>query len=133
MFESPVGDAEAIKQLAAELPYMDLERVWVFSTSWGGHFTFRALAHAPKLYKIGVSVVWSSAPHAFILYEPYLGMPQDNKAGVQVRLAVWPGRQYPGQLPYGNTSDHATFRDLIEMVEALVLVGKHHDFTWRSP
>ena len=45
----------ALRQLAAERPYMDLSRVGVFGISYGGYTTIRAMLQAPDFYKVGVA------------------------------------------------------------------------------
>ena len=45
----------ALKQLAEERPYMDLNRVGIYGYSSGGSFTLRALLLAPDVYHVGVA------------------------------------------------------------------------------
>jgi dipeptidyl-peptidase-4 len=44
----------AIRELAAQRPYMDLDRVGVFGVSYGGYMTLRAMLEFPDFYKAGV-------------------------------------------------------------------------------
>ena len=46
----------ALKQLAAERPYMDLSRVGISGVSYGGYTTIRAMLQAPDFYKVGVAI-----------------------------------------------------------------------------
>jgi dipeptidyl aminopeptidase/acylaminoacyl peptidase len=45
----------ALKQLAAERPYMDLDRVGIFGASYGGYTALRAMLQAPDFYKVGIA------------------------------------------------------------------------------
>ena len=45
----------AIRNLAAERPWMDLERVGVHGKSWGGYFALRAMLTEAEFYKVGVA------------------------------------------------------------------------------
>ncbi|MGH7567215.1 MAG: prolyl oligopeptidase family serine peptidase, partial [Gemmatimonadota bacterium] len=45
----------ALKQLAADRPYMDLSRVGIFGLSYGGYTTIRAMLQAPDFYKVGIA------------------------------------------------------------------------------
>jgi dipeptidyl-peptidase-4 len=45
----------AIKQLAAERPWMDIDRVGVHGASYGGFTAFRAMLEYPEFFKVGVS------------------------------------------------------------------------------
>ena len=120
--------AAAIRQLGTERPYLDLNRVGVYGASWGGHFAFRALAQDPELYRVGVVSVPGFDPYAGMLYEPYLGMPQQNKAAYSFASPFDLADKIEGRLlMVGNTSDHSTFRDVIRMAESLVRAGKQHD------
>lgn len=120
--------AAALRQLATTRKYVDLERVGIFGASWGGYFTFRALIQAPDIYKAGIVMVPGFDPYASILYEPYLGLPDDNRAPYDYALPfAWADKLQGSLLLVGNTSDHGTFGDTIRMVEALVRAGKHHE------
>ncbi|MEU7131972.1 DPP IV N-terminal domain-containing protein [Streptomyces sp. NPDC046261] len=45
----------ALRQLAADRPWMDLDRVGIFGISGGGFATVRAMCAFPEVYKVGVS------------------------------------------------------------------------------
>ncbi len=47
--------AAALRALAAERPYMDLGRVGIMGSSYGGYFATRALLQEPELYAVGVA------------------------------------------------------------------------------
>lgn len=60
-----IGDhAGAIRALARDRGYMDLDRVAIVGQSWGAAFTTRALLLEPDLYRVGVAVSggWWSDP-----------------------------------------------------------------------
>lgn len=48
--------AAALRQLGARHAYLDLDRVGITGSSWGGDFTAHALLLAPELYRAGVAV-----------------------------------------------------------------------------
>lgn len=56
--------AGAIRALARERAYMDLDRVAMVGQSWGAKFTTRALLLEPDLYRVGVAVSggWWNGP-----------------------------------------------------------------------
>lgn len=45
----------AIKQLAADRPYMDVERVGIYGVSYGGYMTIRAMLEFPDFFKAGIA------------------------------------------------------------------------------
>lgn len=46
----------ALKQLAAQRPYMDLSRVGIFGGSYGGYMALRATLQAPDFYTVGIAI-----------------------------------------------------------------------------
>ena len=120
--------AEAIRQLAKERPYLDVDRVGIFGHSWGGYFTVRAMTQAPELYKVGVCSAPGFEPIMSVLYEPYLGLPQDNKAAYEFGSSNRMVKELRGKLLLINgTSDWFTFPEMIRFIEALVREGKPYD------
>jgi len=120
--------AAALRQLGERYPYLDLKRVAIFGWSWGGYFTFRALTMAPELYKVGVCGAPGFSAYNLMLYEPYLGLRQDNKEAYEYCTCFWLADQLKGKILFVNgTSDWATFPDTIRMIEALVRIGKPYD------
>lgn len=69
----------AIKQLAQERPYMDMDKIGIIGHSWGGHFALRALLEAPDFYKVGHINAPAIDPVNFrVAIEPFMGcLPQD--------------------------------------------------------
>ncbi len=119
--------AGAIRQLGKRLAFLDLERVGIWGSSWGGHFAFRALTQAPDLYKAGISRVPGFDPRRIALYEVYLGMPQENKAQYDAAdpFALAP-RLKGDLLLIGGINDTGTQADVFKMSEALIRLGKQH-------
>jgi dipeptidyl aminopeptidase/acylaminoacyl peptidase len=119
--------ATAIRQLADQTGFIDLDRVGIWGGSWGGHFAVRALAQAPDLYKAAISNVPGFDSRTFTLYEVYLGMPQENKAGYDAADALNLAPLIEGELLLtGGLNDTATQKDLFRMSEALIRLGKQH-------
>jgi dipeptidyl aminopeptidase/acylaminoacyl peptidase len=119
--------AAAIRQLAEQTGFIDLDRVGIWGGSWGGHFAVRALAQAPELYKVAISNVPGFDSRAGILYEPYLGMPQENSAIYDAADALKLAPLIKGELYLtGGLNDTATQKDLLRMSEHLIRLGKQH-------
>jgi dipeptidyl aminopeptidase/acylaminoacyl peptidase len=123
--------AEALKQLAESRPYLDLTRVGVTGGSWGGYTSTRLLADRPDVYSAAVSNAPGYDPYSSVLYECYLGLPQE-KGG----RAVYDAANVLGRAPFitkplmiaVGTSDHATWTDAIKMSEELIQANVNHDF-----
>ncbi|WP_315727759.1 S9 family peptidase [Sphingosinicella rhizophila] len=74
--------AKFIRDAAATRPWMDLGRVGVFGSSWGGYLAQRALIDAPDLYRAAVALAPSSDLVDHTTYiEPFMGLPSNNPAG----------------------------------------------------
>jgi dipeptidyl-peptidase-4 len=121
--------AAAMRNLAALYPYVDLDRVGITGGSWGGYSSWRCLAEQPEVYKAAVCLAPSFDPYSCVLYECYIGLPQDNPDGYR-QAELYPlAAQLQGEVMIaGGTSDHATWTDAIKMSEALIRAGKLHQF-----
>lgn len=120
--------AGALRQLGATRSYVDLQRVGIFGRSWGGYFSFRALADAGDLYKAAVSIVPGFDPYGGMLYEPYLGMPERNRAAYEEASVFRLAPKVKGSLlMVAGTSDTSTYHDVLRMTNALVEAGVQHD------
>ena len=75
----------ALRQLAAERPWMDLDRVGIHGKSWGGYYAVRAMLTAPEIYKVGVAAgVATNLRHSISsAIVPYMGLPADNPEGYE--------------------------------------------------
>jgi len=121
--------AAALKNLAARHPYVDLSRVGITGGSWGAYSSFRCLVEQPDVYKAAVSFAPGFDPLSCVLYECYLGLPQDNPEGYRKADLYALAGQLQGELMLaGGTSDHATWTDAMKMSEALIRAGKLHQF-----
>ena len=127
---SPVvaDHAAAIRQLIERFDFLDGDRVGIMGASWGGYYSTRAILEEPDLYKVSISEVPGYDMYAFHLYEPYLGMPQQNRdhyeAGNVFRMAP----TLKGKLLLiGGINDTGTQADLFQMSETLVRAGVQHD------
>lgn len=68
----------ALRQLIERRSWIDPGRIGVMGRSWGAHFALRLLADAPDLYRAAALVVPGLDPYGGLIYEPYLGLPQDE-------------------------------------------------------
>jgi dipeptidyl aminopeptidase/acylaminoacyl peptidase len=123
--------AAAITQLTERFSFLDGSRVGVTGGSWGAYTSTRLLADRPDVYAAAVSFAPGYDPYSSVLYECYLGLPQDpggkaiyDAANVLERA----GAVTKPLLLAGGTSDHATWSDAVKMSEALIQAGVDHDF-----
>ena len=126
----PVIDdhAAAIRQLIDRFDFLDGDRVAIMGASWGGYYSTRAILQEPDLYKVCISEVPGYDMYAFHLYEPYLGMPQENHQHYEAANVFRMAPGLKGQLLLtGGINDTGTQADLFRMSETLVRAGIQHD------
>ena len=121
--EHVVADqAGALRQLLAERPYIDSARLGVVGRSWGGYFALRLLTQAGMLYRAASCIVPGFSPYGGNIWEPYLGLPQDDPRPYQV-AEPW---GWPKLMPcsarvqlIGGMLDSSTLWDLHRMARLL--------------
>jgi len=121
--------AAAIRQLAQRFPFIDGQRIGVAGHSWGGYSSTRLLLDAPDVYRCSVSSSPGYDPYSSVLYECYLGMPQDNPDAYRAANVIALAPKLKGSLMIVcGTSDNLCWIDAIKMSEALIRADKEHDF-----
>ena len=120
--------AAALRQLIERFDFLDGDRVGIMGASWGGYYSTRAILEEPDLYKVSISEVPGYDMYAFHLYEPYLGMPQQNRDHYEAANVFRMAPNLKGQLLLiGGINDTGTQADLFQMSETLVRAGIQHD------
>jgi dipeptidyl aminopeptidase/acylaminoacyl peptidase len=120
-----------LRQLAAERPYLDIDRVGVYGGSWGGYFTVRAMLQAPDLYKVGIATnpLYDLYDHGATGLEGYMRLPQQNMAAYQYASCLRLAGALEGKLLliHGTADINVTFSTTMKMAEALIRADKPFD------
>jgi dipeptidyl aminopeptidase/acylaminoacyl peptidase len=120
-----------LRQLAAERPYMDLERLGIYGISWGGYNTIRAMVMAQDVYRVGVAAnpVADLYDHIDFAIEPFMGLPQENREAYEYASSLRLAGNLKGKLLLiASTSDvNAPFSSTIQFCHALMQAGKLYD------
>lgn len=120
--------AAAIRQLCARNRWMDSARVGIYGHSWGGYSSTCAIMQAPDVYHAAVSSEPGYDPWHYILSEPYLGFPQQNKSAYEeadlIRQAAKVSR--PLMIAMGTRYNLVT-SSVMKMVRALIEAGVEHE------
>ena len=120
--------AAAIRQLIERFDFLDGDRVGIMGASWGGYYSTRSILEEPGVYKVGISEVPGYDMYAFHLYEPYLGMPQQNRDHYEAANVFRMAPTLKGRLLLiGGINDTGTQADLFQMSETLVRARIQHD------
>jgi dipeptidyl-peptidase 4 len=137
-FETPIfhhfGRIELEDQLAGvkylkSLPYVDGSRIGIWGWSYGGYMTLYALANAPDVFKLGVSVAPVSDWRLYdtIYTERYMGRPQDNPDGYKESSPVNQAASIKAKLmiAHGTGDDNVHFANTSEMLNELIDSGRY--------
>jgi dipeptidyl aminopeptidase/acylaminoacyl peptidase len=132
----------ALKQLAEERPYMDLNRVGVFGGSHGGWGAIRAMLQAPDVFHVGVA----ERPDVDLFeddnIEFIMDSPQNNPEGYEYASNLWLAKNLKGKLLIvHHSSDIANpLSATMKMCDAFIREKKYFDLLiipgathWDSP
>lgn len=127
----PIPDhVSALRQLAKDRPFVDLDRVGIFGISAGGQRTLEAMLKAPDIYHVGVAIAPSVDPRDLRANgpEPIQGFPEDNPGSYDPELLTLADR-LEGQLMlmHGTDDPVVPVSHTLRMVDALVKAGRPHD------
>jgi dipeptidyl aminopeptidase/acylaminoacyl peptidase len=122
--------ATAIQQLAADRPWMDLDRVGIMGHSAGGWSSTRAILLRPDVFKVAVSscsnhdnrvnhVGWA---------EKYYGNHQVTDYASQANQSLAERLEGKLFLIHGEMDDNAVAHSTLRMADALIKANKDFDF-----
>ncbi|MDT9599924.1 S9 family peptidase [Sphingosinicella rhizophila] len=123
--------AAALRHLAAQRSYVDLDRVGMWGHSWGGYFTTANMLDNPDLYRAGVASAPGYDPFGLFLYEPYIGgLPSaKTRAAYEAANLFKDAHGLQGALMIvAGMNDLAVFHDAVKMTNTLIEAGKIHEF-----
>ncbi|HEY7575912.1 MAG TPA: S9 family peptidase, partial [Thermoanaerobaculia bacterium] len=125
---SSKDQAAAVRALAAERPYVDLDRVAIWGWSGGGSSTLNAMLRYPDLYKVGISVapVPDQTLYDTIYQERYMGLPQDNPEDYAQSSPLTFADRLEGNLlvVHGTGDDNVHYQGTERLINALVAANK---------
>jgi dipeptidyl aminopeptidase/acylaminoacyl peptidase len=119
----------ALKQLAKEYPYMDLDRVGIFGHSGGGFASARAMLLYPDFYKVAVS---SAGNHDQLGYlyswgEKYQGPVSGRNYDNQDTTLIAKNLKGKLLLAYGDMDDNVNPTLSIRLMDALIKANRDFD------
>ncbi|MBI1873072.1 MAG: S9 family peptidase [Acidobacteria bacterium] len=123
--------AAAVRRLAADRPYVDLDRVAIYGASGGGSNTLNSMFRFPDVYKVGVSIapVPDQRLYDTIYQERYMGLPQENEkgyfAGSPINFA--PGLRGRLLIVHGTGDDNVHYQGTERLINRLIELGKSFD------
>jgi dipeptidyl-peptidase-4 len=124
----PDDQAAATKQVLAERPYLDPQRVGVWGWSGGGSMTLNLLFKYPDIYQTGIAVAAVSDQRYYdtIYQERYMGLPGDNENGFKNGSPITFAHQLEGNLLmiHGTGDDNVHYQAFEAVVNELIKHNK---------
>lgn len=128
-----VEDQIAAAQYAAQLPYVDAERIGIYGWSYGGFMALNCALKSEGLYAMAIAVapVTSWRYYDSIYTEVYNGLPQDNPEGYDnnspINFADGLTDNTKLLIIHGTADDNVHFQNTMEMTRALNKHRKQYD------
>lgn len=122
--------AAVLRNLAAERPYLDLDRVGIWGHSWGGYFTTANMFDNPDLYRAGVASAPGFDPYGLFIYEPYLGgvpSPETQAAYDDAWLYSDADKLEGALMMVAGMNDLGVWHSAVTMAHYLIEAGKQHE------
>jgi dipeptidyl-peptidase-4 len=129
---STTEQAEGVKALARQCPFVDLSRVGIWGWSGGGSNTLNALFRRPDDYHVGIAVVPKPMPEYYwaSYQEAYMRTPEENPEGYRTCAPITYADGLRGDLLIitgsGETNTHVEITE--GLVDRLVELGKRFDY-----
>jgi dipeptidyl aminopeptidase/acylaminoacyl peptidase len=119
----------ALKQLAKDRPYLDLDRVGIFGHSGGGFASARAMLLYPDFYKVAVSSAGNhdQLGYLFAWGEKYQGPVSGRNFDNQDTTLIAKNLKGKLLLAYGDMDDNVHPSLTIRLMDALIKANKDFD------
>ncbi len=121
--QAEVRDQALGVEFAANLPWVDADRIGVFGHSYGGYMALMCLAQLPERFRAGVAVAPVTDWRLYDTHytERYLGQPEDNAEGYAASSALTHLEGIRGKLllMHGMSDDNVVFTHSMRLMTAL--------------
>jgi dipeptidyl aminopeptidase/acylaminoacyl peptidase len=119
----------ALRQAAADRPWMDLARVGIAGHSWGGYFALRGMLTAPDFFRAGYAGAPGDVTELASINEPHMGMPSENPEGYAAasNLPLAANLAGPLKIMHGTSDVNAPFSTTMRMIAALVAADRPYE------
>jgi dipeptidyl aminopeptidase/acylaminoacyl peptidase len=119
----------ALRQAAADRPWMDLSRAGIAGHSWGGYFALRGMLTAPEFFRAGYAGAPGDVTELAVINEPHMGLPADNPQGYAAasNLPLAARLAGPLKIMHGTSDVNAPFSTTMRMIGALIAADRPFD------
>jgi dipeptidyl-peptidase 4 len=129
--QTEIDDMAAGVRALASRPYVDMQRIGIFGTSYGGYSSLMEVLRHPELFAAAAS---SSPPtdwrnYDTIYTERYMWIPQENALGYDAGSAMSYAKNLKGRLLiyYGSADNNVHPANSLQLIKALQDAGKSFD------
>ncbi|MBN1509683.1 MAG: S9 family peptidase [Sedimentisphaerales bacterium] len=116
--------AAAARQIIAQRPYIDPNRVGIWGWSGGGSMTLNAVFRYPDLYRTAIAIAFISNQRFYdtIYQERYMGLPDDNPDGYKNGSPITFAHQLEGNLLliHGTGDDNCHYQNCEALIDELI-------------
>lgn len=120
--------ADALRTLEKQWPFLDAKRVGVWGWSGGGSMTLNAMFRYPDLYQTGIAIAFISDQRLYdtIYQERYMGLPKDNPEGFRDGSPITFAGGLMGNLLliHGTGDDNCHYQSCERLVDRLIALNK---------
>jgi len=120
--------AAAVRAIAAEHEWVDLDRIAIWGWSGGGSMTLNAMFRYPELYQTGMSVapVPDQRYYDTIYQERYMDTPQNNPEGYRSASPISHAQNLAGNLlvVHGTGDDNVHYQGTEALINKLIAHNK---------
>ncbi|MCH2024868.1 MAG: S9 family peptidase, partial [Verrucomicrobiales bacterium] len=124
----PQDQAEAVRRVLKDRPYLDPSRVGSWGWSGGGSMSLNAIFKFPDLYNAAIAVasVPNQRHYDTIYQERYMGLPGDNLKGFREGSPINFAHQLKGDLliVHGAADDNCHYQTFEKLIDKLVSHNK---------
>jgi dipeptidyl-peptidase-4 len=124
--------ANAVRTLLRERPYLDGERVGSWGWSGGGQMTLNAMFRYPDLYHVGIAIAFVSNQRLYnsIYQERFMGLPSGNEEGYRLGSPITFAERLKGELLliHGTGDDNVHYQNSVQLVDELIAHNKKFTF-----
>lgn len=132
-FGSPAIVADhiaAMRQVADQLPFIDVRRAGIYGHSWGGYRAARAMLQFPDFFKAGLASAGSHDNYLYVFeHDRWFGMAKDlpETYAVQSNIPLAPHLKGHLLLVHGDLDDDVHVANTLQLADALIRANKNFE------
>lgn len=125
---------KVLKDLATQHAFMDLERVAIIGTSYGGYISLMAMGQRSDFFKLSIAICPATS---WLLYdtaysERYMGLPTENQEGYTTSSVMHYVEDFPDEdnrvlIIHGLLDENVHFSHTTMLIDAMIAASKPYN------